>query len=158
MTTVFDAVRSSPLARELTPSEIDVLAGMVTLRDLKDGEVLLPAGSCDGHLHVVAAGRIEVVHAAEHGPTVLARLGPGDLVGELSFMDDEPRYAALVASGPTKVLVLERSDFETLVESSPRLVYKVMRAIMRVSHAVQRRLSLELRDMENYIYRTGAKA
>jgi CRP-like cAMP-binding protein len=119
--------------------------------------VLLPAGSADNHLHVVIAGRIEVVHTSVQGPSVLARLGPGDLVGELSFMDDEPRYASLIASGPTVVLALARSDLETLLESSPRIVYKVMRAIMRVSHSLQRRLSRELRDMESYIYRTGAK-
>jgi len=32
-----------------------------------------------------------------------------------------------------------------------------MRAIMRVAHRVQRRLGLQLRDMEHYVYRTGAK-
>ena len=93
----------------------------------------------------------------EQGRRLLYRLEPGDLVGELSFMDDEPRFAALIASGPTEVLVLARSDFETLIERSPQVVYKVMRAIMRVAHRVQRRLSLQLREMEHYIYRTGAK-
>ncbi len=97
------------------------------------------------------------MHVSERGRTLLYRLEPGDLVGELSFMDDEPRYAALIASGPTEVLVLARGDFETLVEPSPQLVYKVMRAIMRVAHKVQRRLSLQLQDLEHYIYRTGAK-
>jgi CRP-like cAMP-binding protein len=87
----------------------------------------------------------------------LYRLEPGDLVGELSFMDDEPRFAALIASGRTEVLVLARGDFETLIEPSPQVVYKVMRAIMRVARRVQRRLSVQVREMENYIYRTGAK-
>ena len=85
-----------------------------------------------------------------------SRLEPGDLVGELSFMDDEPRYAALVASGPTEVLCLRRSDFETLVDHEPRVVYKTMRAIMRVAHRVQRRLALHSQDLENYVYRSGA--
>jgi CRP/FNR family transcriptional regulator, cyclic AMP receptor protein len=79
------------------------------------------------------------------------------LVGELSFMDDEPRYGTLLASGPTKVLCLSRADFETLVETEPRVVYKVMRTIMRVAHRVQRNVSRELQDLQNYVYRTGAK-
>jgi CRP-like cAMP-binding protein len=157
MATTNELVRSCPLARELTADEVEALAALVGIRNFSDGEVLLPAGSADNHLHVVIAGRIEVVHTSVQGPSVLARLGPGDLVGELSFMDDEPRYASLIASGPTVVLALARSDLETLLESSPRIVYKVMRAIMRVSHSLQRRLSRELRDMESYIYRTGAK-
>jgi CRP-like cAMP-binding protein len=72
-------------------------------------------------------------------------------------MDDEPRYAALIASGRTEVLVLDRRDFETLVDREPRVVYKVMRAVMRVAHKVQRRLGLQMRDLENYLYRTGGK-
>jgi len=72
-------------------------------------------------------------------------------------MDDVPRYAALVASGATEVLSLERADLETLIEREPRVVYKVTRAIMRVAHRVQRRLSLQMRDLENYLYLTGGK-
>ncbi len=157
MTTVIDAVRMCPLAIELSPSEMEVLAKVMSIRELKSGEVLLPEGSRDSHLHVVVAGHVEVVHGSEHDRRLIYRLEPGDLIGELSFMDDEARYAALVASGPTAVLVLERSDFETLIEPSPQVVYKVMRAIMRVAHRVQRRLGLQLRDMEHYVYRTGAK-
>jgi CRP/FNR family transcriptional regulator, cyclic AMP receptor protein len=157
MTAAIDALRSSPLATELTPAETQVLGDLVRLRDLKDGEVLLPEGARDGHLHVVVSGRIDVFKDGAHGRTLLHTVEPGDLVGELSFMDDEPRYATLVASGPTEVLVLDRRDFETLVDREPRVVYKVMRAVMRVAHKVQRRLSLQMRDLENYLYRTGAK-
>ena len=157
MTTAIDALRSSPLGTELTPSESGVLAELVCLKALADGEVLLPEGARDALLHLVVHGRIQVVKDSAHGRTFLHALEPGDLVGELSFMDDVPRYAALVASGPTEVLYLERGAFETLIEREPRVVYKVMRAIMRVAHRVQRGLSLQMRDMENYLYRTGAR-
>jgi CRP-like cAMP-binding protein len=158
MTTAIDAVRNSPLASELSPPEIQVLTGVLTIRELKDGEVLLPEGSRDSNLHIVVAGHVDVVQMLEEGgQRLLYRLEPGDLVGELSFMDDEPRYAALIASGFTEVLVMARSDFETLIERSPQVVYKVMRAIMRVARRRQRRLSLQLREMEHYVYRTGAK-
>jgi CRP-like cAMP-binding protein len=157
MTTAIDALRASPLVTELTPAEVKVLGELVRLRMLADAEVLLPEGGRDAVLHVVASGRIDVVKDGPHGRTLLHTIEPGDLVGELSFMDDEPRYAALVASGPTEVLVLDRRDFETLVETEPRVVYKVMRAIMRVAHKGQRRLARQMRDLENYLYRTGGK-
>jgi CRP-like cAMP-binding protein len=157
MTNVIDALRSSPLATELTPAETQVLSALVRLRSLADGDVLLAEGARDGHLHVVVRGRIDVVKDGPHGRMLLHTIEPGDLVGELSFMDDEPRYAALVASGATEVLVLDRRDFESLVDREPRVVYKVMRAIMRVAHKVQRRLALQMRDLENYLYRTGGK-
>jgi CRP-like cAMP-binding protein len=137
---------------------MQVLAGILTIRELKDGEVLLPQGARDSNLHVIVAGHIEVTQMSDaRGRRLLYRLEPGDLVGELSFMDNEARYAALIAAGPTEVLVLARSDFETLIEPSPWVVYKVMRSIMLVAHRVQRRLSLQLREMEQYVYQTGAK-
>ncbi len=157
MTTALNALRASPLATELTPSEIAVLGKLIRLKTLADREVLLAEGAREATLHVVVSGRVQVVK--EHGDdrALLHTLEPGDLVGELSFMDDVPRYASLVASGPTEVLCLARADLETLIELEPRVVYKVMRAVMRVAHGVQRRLSLQMRDLENYLYRPGAK-
>jgi CRP/FNR family cyclic AMP-dependent transcriptional regulator len=159
MTSLADTVLASPLGRELTAPEAEALAGIASLRDLKDGEILMPEGSKDGLLHVVVSGRIDVARHRDtkDGWNVLHHIEAGELVGELSFMDDAPRYAALVASGPTRVLVLHREDFETLLESQPRVVYKTMRAIMRVAHDVQRRLSRQMLDLQNYLYRPGAK-
>ena len=157
MTSTVDALRASPLATELTPEEVQALSILIRVRKLATGETLLPEGARDGVLHVIAAGRINVAKSGPQGVTVLHTLGPGDLVGELSFMDDVPRYAALIADGPTEVLCLNRGDFESFVDKEPRAAYKVMRAIMRVAHTIQRRLSLQMRDLENYVYRTGAK-
>jgi CRP-like cAMP-binding protein len=159
MSSLVDIVRNSAIGRELTPQETDTLASIVSVRDLADGEVLLPEGATDGHLHVIVGGRIAVARHRDTGPgwTVLHHLETGDLVGELSFMDDAPRYAALVASGPTRVLVLDRKDFETLLDREPRVVYKVMRSIMRVAHDVQRRLSRQMHELQEYLYRPGAK-
>ena len=48
-------------------------------------------------------------------------------------MDGEPRFASLVANGETRVLVLDRSDFEVILTTHPVVVYKAMRAIMRAA-------------------------
>lgn len=159
MTDLTDVVLASPLGRELTREEATHLAALVKVRELADGEVLVREGSRDAHLHVITRGRISVVRGdpATGEQNVMYALETGDLVGELSFMDDEVRYASLVASGPATVLVLARADFEQLLERAPRVVYKVMRAIMRVAHGVQRRLSRQMHDLQNYLYRTGAK-
>lgn len=157
MIPVTAALRTTALATDLSEAEVEILSGVVQVRDLADGEVLVAEGALDSRLHVVLKGRIDVVRQGEHGRHVLQSLGPGDLVGELSFMDDVPRFAALVASGPTQVLALDRVDFETLIDRAPRIVYKVMRSIMHAARAVQRRLSLQMRDLENYLYRPGGR-
>jgi CRP-like cAMP-binding protein len=84
-------------------------------------------------------------------------LGSGDFVGELSFMDDAPHFAALVASGPTRVFSLSREKFESLIDTHPRAVYKAMRSIMRVVHAIQRRLSMQMVELQNYFFKTHGR-
>ena len=152
------ALKQSPLTIEMDDAEINALSRIVDLRNCEDREVLVAEGNSDSHLFVPVSGKIEITRIDEHGkPVVLHTLGPGDLAGELSFMDGEPRYASLVATGPTRVLVLDRIRFEQLLVSHPVVVYKAMRAIMRVAHRVQRRLSRQMVDMEHYLYETGAK-
>jgi CRP-like cAMP-binding protein len=152
-----DLVLASPLGRELSREEAAVLGALVAVRDLAPGELLVRAGTRDDHLHVIVSGALEVTRQADGSSSVLYALQPGELAGELSFMDEEVRYASLVASRPTRVLVLQRAQLETLLETHPRIVYKVMRAIMRVAHDVQRRLSVQMSDLQNYFFRPGAK-
>lgn len=156
--TKLEILRASPLARELNDKECEVLARLITLHDLKDGEVLLREGQSDSNLYVVVSGEIAVGKPDDLGKWhTLHALVPGDFVGELSFMDNEPRFAALRAVGSTRVFSLNREKFETLLDSHPRIVYKAMRAIMRVVHAIQRRLSMNLVELQNYIYKVHGK-
>jgi len=151
-------LKQSPLAAEMDDAEVSALARLVEVRDCLGGEVLVEEGSSDSHLFIPISGRIEITKLDEHNePTVLHTLRPGELAGELSFMDGEPRYASLVAGGRTRVLVLDRTRLERLLTTHPVVVYKTMRAIMRVAHHVQRRLSRQMVDMQHYLYRTGGK-
>ncbi len=153
-----DILRNSPLGRELTDAEIEALAKLIVVRDLKDGEVLLPEGVSDSNMHVVVSGAIAVAKKGEGGKwNTLHLLTPGDFVGELSFMDDAPHFAALVANGPTRVFSIGRDKFESLIDTHPRAVYKAMRTIMRVVHAIQRRLSMQMVEMQNYFFKTHGR-
>ena len=49
---------------------------------------------------------------------MLAEMGPGDLFGELSFIDDQPRSATVVTNVPSRLLVVHKEDFKKLMESN----------------------------------------
>ena len=152
MTSAREALESSRLGPELTGQQLDTLAAYVTLRDLAPGEVLVAEGTSDDHLYGLLAGALDVVrNAGKPDAVTLFTLTRGDLVGELSFLDATPHYASLVASGPTKVFGLERDKLESLLDSHPQIVYRVMRAIVRTTHQIQRRLSMQSVELTNYI-------
>ena len=62
-------------------------------------------------------------------------------------------YASKVALGDTRVLGLEREKLESILATHPQIVYRVMRAIIRVVHQIQRRLAMQQAELSNYIYK-----
>ncbi len=95
-TAAFEALRASPLATELTEAQCRTLSTLLALRELADGEVLVREGTSDSHLYALTGGSLAVARAAGSPEEVtLFMLKPGDLVGELSFLDDNVHYAAI---------------------------------------------------------------
>jgi CRP-like cAMP-binding protein len=149
-----DMLRASKIGAELTPDQSTVLSELVKVRNLTEGEVLVAEGTRDNHLYVLVSGTLAVVRNAGNPEEVtLFTLNAGDLVGELSFIDSTEHYASLVARGATKVFGLEREQLESLLPKHPDIVYRVMRAIIRTVHNIQRRISMNSIELTNYIYK-----
>ena len=52
---------------------------------------------------------------------------------------------------------LERERLESLLVTHPQIVYRVMRAILRTVHEIQRRISMQSVELTNYIYKQHGK-
>ncbi len=159
MGATYELVRDSRLAAELDDAQCRVLAGIMAVQDLADEEVLVAEGKSDDRLYSIVSGAVAVSkREGANGPWLnLNLLTRGDLVGELAFMDGRPHYAALRALGATRVLVLRREALEGLLDSHPRIVYNVMRAIFRVVHGILHRMGAQQAELTNYIYKQHGK-
>jgi CRP/FNR family cyclic AMP-dependent transcriptional regulator len=148
------ALRASKLCAELSDAQCATLAALTTMRTLADGEVLVREGAPDSHLHLLVSGAVEVVRGNGTPDAVtLFAMVPGDTIGELSFLDDHVHYASVVSRGASRVLALDRSQLESLLDRDPHIVYRVMRAIVRRVHQIQTRLSAQASELTNYIYK-----
>ena len=151
---LFDALRPSKLAVELTDEQCRRLAAAMLLRDLQAGEVLVKEGDDDQHFYLIVSGKLGVIKSAGSPEQItLNTLAAGDFAGELSWLDGSRRYASLVAMDATRVLGLEREKLEALLGVEPLLVYRVMRAIVRAVHQIQRQLYMQQNELTNYIYK-----
>lgn len=145
-------ILGSVLGKELTGDECNLFKDLGEIHDLKDGEVLIEEGKVDNRLHLVIDGNVAVTRKATGDDwVVLHILRKGELAGELGFIDGQEHSATLRALGPARVFSLERSRFESLLESNPQLVYRVMRAIIRGVHNTLRRMNVQQMEMTNYI-------
>jgi CRP/FNR family transcriptional regulator, cyclic AMP receptor protein len=151
-------IKESKIGAELTDEQCAVLSELVEVGEYADGNVVVAEGAKDDRLRVVLSGALAV--ARKSGDKEWMRLNvltAGDLAGELAFLDSRPRYAALVALGPTKLFSLQRKKLESLLERDPLIVYRVMRAIARFAHEVQSRSSAQVAELTAYVFKSGAK-
>lgn len=74
----------------------------------------------------------------------LALLEKGDFFGEMSLLEDKPRFASAVAKTEVKLLRLPRKEFENLFNSEPRVALKQLFALINQLSARLRHTSEEL--------------
>jgi len=154
MTDASRLILESCLGTELSQEEAGVIGALMNPRELKDGEYLISDGTADDSLHVLLEGKLEVVKSAGADELAsIAILREGDMAGELSFIDGAVHTVGLRALCDTRVLSLKREDFESVVDSNPQLVYKVMRAVARSSHRIIHRMNYESIELNNYIFK-----
>ena len=60
----------------------------------------------------------------------LARLGSGQVFGEMSLFDNEPRSATVIAREETEVLSLERDQFHSLAHQRPQIVMGICKVLV----------------------------
>jgi CRP-like cAMP-binding protein len=151
-------IKASKIGIELTDEQCLVLSDLVDVSEYGDGDVVVPEGAKDDQLRIVLSGALAVAKkSSDTGWMRLNVLTAGELAGELAFLDSRPRYAALVALGPTKLFSLQRAKLESLLDRHPLIVYRVMRAIARFAHEVLHRSGAQMAELTAYLFKTQAK-
>ncbi|MCG6942466.1 MAG: cyclic nucleotide-binding domain-containing protein [Thiohalocapsa sp.] len=152
-----EALAQSTLGIELSGDECAALAATVGMEQVAAGETLVHEGEDRRTLFVLAQGKLNVCMHVNDQEEVVYQMRAGECAGTRAFVDGSPRKAALRAEADSLVLTLEPDAFEALVETQPRLVYKVMRAIFRNTHSHLMRVNLESTEMRNYVMKTGGR-
>lgn len=116
-----------PLFSQCTKAELALVARSVTDHRAQPGDVLVEQGRMGREVLVIIEGTAVV----RLGDTTVARLGPGDLAGEVALLDHGPRTASVVAETPIVALVCSRHDFTLLLEHIPRLAHPLLSGLAR---------------------------
>ena len=113
---------------KLTDADIDWLLERGVRRDSSSGEVLITEGEPTEYLFLVISGAFEVTSKALPGK-VLARLGAGEVLGELSFLDSRPPLASVTAAERSQALAVPRSELAHKLEEDPEFAARFYRAL-----------------------------
>ena len=124
---ITDFLATVPLFRELDRASVRSFAELTREQKFAKGSIIVSEGDPGDALYVVRSGEVKVVLIGEDGREVILNvLGVGEHFGELSLIDGRPRSAHVVATHPSGLLVLRRSDFRRQVDQSPAVAWGLM--------------------------------
>jgi diguanylate cyclase (GGDEF)-like protein len=114
-----DLLARVPLFEDLATEELQWIASAAQTRTFAEGEHLFEIGEPGRSLFIITAGTVQVLHPNRADHFLLARVGPGEFIGEMALLDDSPRSATAKALCEVEALVLDKVDFHKLVLSHP---------------------------------------
>lgn len=102
----------------LTTNDWALVADKALRRTFKTGDILVQRGRRTHGLYVLLRGTA----AVKIGPQGIAReIGPGEICGEVSFLDELPATANVTANGEVEAYYLDRPTLQSLIELFPHL-------------------------------------
>ena len=117
---------------ELGPGHLEALRTRGWRRRFARGSVLFEEGGSSEQVMIVLHGRVKISHFTADGrEIILAVRGPGELLGELSAIDQEPRSATALAAEPVEALVMTVEDFQQYVAATPRAAMVMLTGLVR---------------------------
>jgi len=150
-----ELIRRVPLFSNLAPAQAEVVAASVSKARFKRGDAIVEQGQKSNSLGILLTGRARVVKTNERGrEVILATLSPGDYLGEMSLIDNQPHSATVRADIQTDVLILGRAEFARCLSENTAMAYAVMKGlVLRLRQADRKIESLALMDVYGRVAR-----
>ena len=106
---------------KLTDADKQALSAQAETRPFKTGEVVIKEGDKIDELLIMQRGKLRVIHGSRQAAAgeFVGPLGPGNAVGEMSFLDGGGASATLIADGDAELLAVPKSVLDELVEKDP---------------------------------------
>jgi CRP/FNR family transcriptional regulator, cyclic AMP receptor protein len=122
-----EQLRTVPLFRDFSDEELGHVAQMTKRVEFPEGKTVANQGETGVGFHLIIEGSADVIQDG----TTIGRLKPGDYFGEISLIDGGPRTATVTADTPVTIEVVERRDFDSLLERVPGLPHRIMLGLAR---------------------------
>ncbi len=125
MNKLFPLQSDHPLFRYFTDAERQKVEKIGEVKRIAEGGYLIRASEIDSTLFAVEDGHLDIVATRDGKPTVVATVGPGDVLGEVSFIDDSPRTVSVKAGEENAVVRgWEKKTLSEALALDPQLLAK----------------------------------
>lgn len=113
---------------------LEVFKESEDLVEFPAGETILREGEAGNHMYVVMQGELSILI----GDKVIAKAGPGEIVGEMALINSDTRSATVVADSACVLAEIDRGSFDALLKHVPDFTLHVMNVLAdRLSSAYE---------------------
>jgi len=127
---VTDLLRQTDLLRSVPDADLAALAAASRVRTFRRGQLVCGTGDRGDTLIVVVSGRVKVVvRSADGGELMLAAVGPGGTLGDVSIADGGPRSADIETLEDSQLLLVPRERVQYICERVPSAGQALARSV-----------------------------
>lgn len=144
---IFGLVGKSQFFTEFSQEDISTLAGYMDVFRAQPGEIIIREGEQGDFMLLIVDGEVDILKKNRRAEQQhMTSAGPGMMLGEMSMIDGEPRFATCMASQTTTFAVLTRDNMAKIILDHPSLGSKILVKMVTM-------LSLRLRQISGRMLR-----
>ena len=116
---MFDFLKKIPLFADLPDDDLYRLCEMAVEELIPVDETLFTEGEIGDKAYVIMSGEVDILKESGGRTVLLASRRAGEVIGEMSLLDQTPRFASGIAKTACKVLAISHENLENLLDTSP---------------------------------------
>ena len=129
---IVEILKEIDIFTSLDDEALAELASRGQVQNLPRNTIFINEGDQSGSLFVILEGRAKVFLSDVEGKELILGIEtPGGYTGEIALLDEEPRSASVMTMEKTKVLMLSRDVFQTLIRSNPDFAVGIIRGLTK---------------------------
>ena len=132
-------LKNHPYFSYLTETEQKEFVTLLAVEIFKKDEVIFKQGDMGDRLFIVKEGMVRIFIVDNDNEETIAVMKPGDIFGELSLYDTQPRSAHSSALIPTTLLAITREKFDELKNKNQQIASKIFQIMLKI---ISKRLRL----------------
>ncbi len=135
----------SPLFENFNMAEIRLMSHFMHVYRAGAGQEIIHEGEQGDYMMLTLEGNVNVFKQDRwNAPKLIASVGAGKTLGEMSMIDGEPRFASCVAAEPCVFAVLSRENLARIILEQPILGAKILMELVLMLSQRLRQTSLQL--------------
>ncbi|UCF64977.1 MAG: cyclic nucleotide-binding domain-containing protein [bacterium] len=120
---ISEVLKKVPFFRSLGKDGISFIVERLKFKPFDADEIICKIGDPGDKMWIIISGQVKVIVKPEDSDeeTLIAELTSGDYFGEMALLTGAPRSATIVTTEPSEMFILNKTDFDLVVERFPSI-------------------------------------